>query len=77
MKHAAEHMNQKNLKGSFSLRLKILHVNVMNNPLNLKLFDTLIQPILTYGSEIWVTNFKIKENTLDKCPFEKTTKQIM
>ena len=42
----------------------------MNNPLKLKLFDTLIRPILTYGSEIWVKDFKIKENTSDRLPFE-------
>ena len=41
----------------------------MNNPLKL-LFDTLIWPILTYGSEIWVKDFKIKENTSDRLPFE-------
>ena len=71
LKHAAEHMYQKSLKGIFSLRSKILDFDVMNNPLKLKLFDTLIRPILIYGSEIWVTDFKIKENTLDRLPFEK------
>ena len=43
----------------------------MNNPLKLKSFYTLKRPILTYGSEIWVTDYKIKENTLDNLPFEK------
>ena len=71
LKHAAEHMYQKSLKGIFSLKSKILDFDVMNNPLKLKLFDTLIRPILTYGSEIWVTDYKIKENTLDNLPFEK------
>ena len=69
-------MYQKSLK-KISLRVKILDFDVVNNPLKLKLFDTLIRPILTYGSEIWVTDFKIKENTLDSLPFEKNTKQIL
>ena len=64
-------MYQKSLKGFFSLKSKILDFDVMNNPLKFKLFDTLIRPILTYGSEIWVTDYKIKENTLDNLPFEK------
>ena len=43
----------------------------MNNPLKLKLFDTRIPQILTNGFEIRVTDYKIKENTLDNLPFEK------
>ena len=43
----------------------------MNNPLKLKSFDILIWPILTLGSEIWVTYFKTNENTLDSLPSEK------
>ena len=54
----------------FSLRSKVLDFDVMNNPLKLKLFDTLIRPIFTYGSEIWVKDFKIKEITSDRLPLK-------
>ena len=39
--------------------------------LKLKLFDTLIRPIVTYGSEIWISDFTIKELISDNIPFEK------
>ena len=43
----------------------------INNKLMIELFDCLIRPILTYGEEIWICDFSIKDNNLDKLPFEK------
>ena len=37
----------------------------MNNQLKLKLFDTLIRPILTFGSDIWITDYSVKDKTLE------------
>lgn len=71
LKHAADHMYQKSLKAIFSLKSKILDYDSMSNTLKFKLFDTLIRPILTYGAEIWVCDYNIKEKTLDTLPFEK------
>ena len=45
----------------------------MSNNLKFKLFDTLIRPILTYSAEIWVSDYNIKDKTLDKLLFEKNT----
>ena len=42
----------------------------MSNYLKFKLFDTLIRPILTYGVESWVSDYNIKDKTLDTLPFE-------
>ena len=39
--------------------------------LKLKLFDTLVKPIVTYASEIWISDFTIKELESDNLPFEK------
>ena len=37
----------------------------------------MIIPIMTYGSEIWISDFKLKFETLDKSPFEKTQNMIL
>jgi hypothetical protein len=39
--------------------------------LKLKLFDTLIKPIVTYASEIWISDFTIRNLKSDNLPFEK------
>jgi hypothetical protein len=39
--------------------------------MKLKLFDTLIRPIVTYGSEVWISDFTIKELKRDNLSFEK------
>ena len=70
-KHAADHMYQKSLKAIFSLKSSVLDFESTSNTLKLKLFDTLIRPILTYGAEIWIGDYNIKEKTLDTLPFEK------
>ena len=31
----------------------------------------LIRPICTYGSEIWISDFTLKDSCIDKLPFEK------
>ena len=60
-----------NIKAMFSLKYKIMNYNCINNKLMIKLFDCLIRHILTYGSEIWICEFSIKDSNLDKLPFEK------
>ena len=37
----------------------------MSNNLKFKLFNTLIRPILTYGAEIWVSDYNSKNKTQD------------
>ena len=71
LKHAAEHMYNKSIKDIFSLKAKVMNYDCINNKLLLKLFDCLIRHILTYGSEIWICDFNVKESVLDKLPFEK------
>ena len=51
LKHAAEHMYQKSLKGLFSLRSKIFDFDVMNNPLKLKSIDSITANLI-----LWLRN---------------------
>jgi hypothetical protein len=37
----------------------------------LKLFDSLLKPILTYGSEIWLSDYNINLNNFDNLLIEK------
>ena len=64
-------MYNKSIEAIFSLKANIMNYDCINNKLLLKLFDCLISPILTYGSEIWICHFNIKDSVLDKSPFEK------
>jgi predicted DNA-binding ArsR family transcriptional regulator len=70
-KHAAEHLYNQSLKALFSLHSKIFGFNNIDHRLKLKLFDMFIRPICTYGSEIWISDFILKDSCIDKLPFEK------
>ena len=71
LKHAAKYLYDKSLKAIFALKSKILDYKAITPKLQMKLFDSLIKPILTYGSEIWISDFKLNDKTDDKLPFEK------
>ena len=43
----------------------------MSNNLKFKHFDTIIRQILTYGANIWVKDYNIKDKILDTLPFKK------
>ena len=58
LKHAADQLCNKALKATFSLKSKILDFDFSS--MKLKLFNTLIKPIVTYASEIWISDFTIK-----------------
>ena len=70
-KHVVDHPYQKSLKAIFALKSNILDYDLINNSLKLKLFDTLVRPILSYGAEIWIGDYTTKLNSLDNLPFEK------
>jgi hypothetical protein len=71
MKHAAENVYNKSIKAYFALRSKLSNVVNVSMKLNLKLFDSMIKPIYTYGSEIWISDFDISKPNIDQYPFEK------
>ena len=69
LKQASIDLSAKATKALFSLNSKIKEYSDINVETLSKLFDTLIQPILTYASEIWISDYKI-DLMDDKYPFE-------
>ena len=62
LKEAAIQLKEKAQKAWFAVR-SILNSNKIHKPnLWLKLFDTMVKPILTYGGETWIQDFT---NTMD------------
>ena len=43
----------------------------------LKLFDSLLKPILTYGSEIWLSDYNINLNNFDNLPIENLQHKML
>ena len=71
LKHAADDLYNKALKAMFSLRKKLSNFSQFPPELSSKLFDSLIRPIVTYGSEIWIVDYLINLNNVDLLPPEK------
>ena len=43
----------------------------------MKLFDTLIKPIITYGSEVWISDYKINLTSIDQLPIKKLQHKML
>ena len=71
LKFTAEQLCNKSLNAVFSLKSKILYFDFSDMKLKLKLFDSLIRPIISYVSEIWISDFTQKELKSENLPFEK------
>ena len=50
---SAKYLSQKALKVMYSIRTNTSHLNQIPANLACHLFDSLVRPILTFGSEIW------------------------
>ena len=59
-------LRKKAMKALFSIRKSILEEKMVTPALCIKLFDTLIVPILSYGSEIWASEISSDDNSLEK-----------
>ena len=59
-------------KAYFALKSKIPY----SDNLSVKSIISMIVPI-TYGSEVWISDFKSNFDTLDKIQFEKTQNRIL
>lgn len=76
LNNSAENLSEKAHKAYFSLKSKIPYSNFISVEEWIKLFDSLITPIMTYGSEIWISEFKINFNVIDKLLVEKIKNMI-
>ena len=71
LKHAADNLYNKALIAFFSVKSKFNNFREVPLKTCLKLFDILLKPILTYGSEIWLSDYNINLNNFDNLPIEK------
>ena len=69
---AAPSLADKAKQAYFALESKLYFSNDISVKSWLTMHNSMIIPIMTYGSKIWITDFKLKFETLDKSPFEKT-----
>ena len=79
LKYASENLADKARKVFYSLKSKISQSDKFSVKTWLKLYTRCSSVILhriTYGSEIWLTDFNLNLDTLDKLPFEKVQNMI-
>jgi hypothetical protein len=60
LNNASQNLAQKGRKAYFGFRSKIQFGNNLSVKNWLNLYDSIISPIMTYGSEIWISDFNIK-----------------
>ena len=72
-----ENLAAKARKAYFALKRKLPFDSNLSPNLWLKLYNSIIVPILTYSSEIWISDFKTNHNNFDKTPFEKNQNFIL
>ena len=63
-------------KAYYSLKSKIPESDTFSVKTWLKLYKSMILPILTYGSEVWLADYNLNFDKLDRLPFEKTQNMI-
>ena len=77
LNNASQNLTQKGRKAYFGLRSKIQFGNNLSVKNWLNLYDSIISPIMTYGSEIWISDFIIKLDNIHVLPFEKAQTMML
>jgi hypothetical protein len=77
LKYAAEILAQRARKAFFGLKANIPSSDSLSLQKWLKLYNSMITPILTYGSEIWIADHKTNIEHLHNVSNEKTQNMIM
>jgi hypothetical protein len=76
LKYASENLANKARKVFYLLKSKISQSDTFSVKTWIKLYNSVILPIITYGPEIWLTDFNLNLDTLGKLPFEKVQNMI-
>ena len=76
LKCASENLADRARKAYYSLKSKIPESDTFSVKTWLKLYKSIISLILTYGSEVWLADYNLNFDNLDRLPFEKTKNMI-
>jgi len=71
---AVQNLKEKGYKALFQMSSSLYTGLTFTPDIPLKIFDSTVRPILTYGCEAWASDYAkllIKPNQLDKAPFEQ------
>ena len=71
LKYAAEQLADRARKAFYAMKHSLSFYNKLSVKTLLKLCSALIEPIILYGSEIWISDFNININNCDQLPCEK------
>jgi hypothetical protein len=74
-KESVANLSDKSRKAYFALKSKLFYNNNLSAKSWLKLYNSMIAPILTYGPEVWITDFKPNFEVLDS--LKKTQNMIL
>ena len=77
LRQASANLEDKARKAYYSIKSKIPFANNLSVQAWLKMYQALVLPIITYSSEIWITDFKIDIGSQSKLPFEKIQNCIL
>ena len=73
---ASEQLSERAKKAYYALKSSIPGNNNLSVQILLKLYQSMIIPIITYGSEIWITEYKLDIKSSYCFPFEKAQNHI-
>ena len=76
LKCASENLADRARQSYYSLKSKIPKSDKFSVKTWLKLYKSMILPILTYGSEVWLADYNLNFDKLDRLPFENKQNMI-
>ena len=71
LKYAAEQLADRARKAYYAIKQSLPFYDKLSVKTLLKLYAALIEPIILYGSEVWISDLNININNCDQLPFEK------
>ena len=77
LRQAAEQLADRARKAYYSIKSSLPYSCKLSVKTLLKLYHSLIEPILLYGAEIWISDFNVNINKCDNLPFEKVQHLIL